>query len=161
MFTLQCWAFLKCQCFVDELSFLPMCQLLPSVLLCVVSFFLSCFFFLDYSLLQFLLTSILLRGVFLSDLIFNQCSWTSWNQRSGFVNSLLLLDMNNCQCLPKFLFQIHICMLPCIWTHFIQGTEYFLQRYSLIESPSSSSTHKVFSLSISLWQALLYAQICF
>lgn len=71
----------------------PCVTQLPSVLLSQISLFNILF-----PLLQFLLTSILLSDVFLSDLIFNQLSWTGRNQRSGFVNSLLLLELNNCHC---------------------------------------------------------------
>lgn len=120
-----------------------------------VLFFLFAFL-IDYFLLQIVLTSILLSGVFLSDLIFNQHSWTCWNQRSGFVNSLLLLELNNCQCLPK----VPVCVLRRMWANFIWRTDYLLQRFSLIKSLSIPSI-KVVSFSVSLWQVLLCAQICF
>lgn len=101
VFTLRSHTFLKCQSFFfDEPSFLPLDHLAAKC------FFISdFFFFVDYFLLQFLLTFISLSGVSLSDLIFNHFSWTSWNQRSGFVNSLLLLEFNYCHtCSPKVLF---------------------------------------------------------
>lgn len=48
---------------------------------------------------------------------FNHANWTCWNQRSGFVNSLLLLEMNYCHmCLPKDLF-----VSAYLWKYHAEG----------------------------------------
>lgn len=122
VFTPQSHAFLKCQSFfVGELSSLPSCHLAAKHLF---FFFFECVWFIlffqfffggggDYFLLQFLLTSISLSGVFLSDLIINHFSRTGWNQTAGFVNSLPQLEASNCQCVySDFLFgSMNLCKL--------------------------------------------------